>query len=52
MGHSIVVVQVELEEEIPLEIYKNHKAFGRVALRDSTGTVGVGIITEILVQPN
>lgn len=41
-------VIIKLEHPICLEIYKNNKAMGRVALRDGHETIAAGIVNELL----
>jgi elongation factor 1 alpha-like protein len=33
---------------VPLELYSDYRALGRVALRDGGRTIAVGVVTELL----
>jgi elongation factor 1 alpha-like protein len=41
------VVEIQLEKEIPIELYKDYKQLGRFTLREGWTTVAAGIVTEI-----
>ena len=42
------MVEISLSRTICLETYKNSRALGRIALRDSGRTIAVGTVTELL----
>lgn len=42
------MVEVTLSRTMCLETYKDYRALGRVALRDSGRTIAVGTVTELL----
>jgi sulfate adenylyltransferase subunit 1 (EFTu-like GTPase family) len=46
-SHVTANVEIQLEKEVPLELYKDIKQLGRFTLREGWTTVAAGIITEI-----
>lgn len=42
------MVEVTLSRTVCLETYKDYRALGRIALRDSGRTIAVGTVTELV----
>ncbi len=42
------VVEVTPSRPLPLELYSDYRALGRLALRSGGRTVAVGVVTELL----
>jgi translation elongation factor EF-1alpha len=39
---------MKLDNRICLELFKNNKAMGRIALRDGNETIAAGLITDLI----
>lgn len=42
------IVEITLSRTTCLEVYKDYRALGRIALRDSGRTIAVGTVTELV----
>ena len=42
------VVEITASRAVPLELYSDYRALGRVALRDGGRTIAVGVVTKLL----
>lgn len=42
------VVEITASRAVPLELYADYRALGRVALRDGGRTIAIGVVTELL----
>ena len=42
------IVEVALSRTVCLELYRDYRALGRIALRDSGRTIAVGTVTELV----
>eukprot|EP01022_Parablepharisma_sp_SALTPOND_P026316 TRINITY_DN627_c0_g1_i1.p4 TRINITY_DN627_c0_g1~~TRINITY_DN627_c0_g1_i1.p4 ORF type:complete len:585 (-),score=90.41 TRINITY_DN627_c0_g1_i1:23729-25483(-) len=50
MSNQTAFVVIETFERVCLELYQNYKGLGRIAIRDSTGTLATGIVIELISQ--
>lgn len=42
------VVEISCSRALPLELYSDYRALGRLALRDGGRTIAVGVVTQLL----
>ena len=46
--NDYAMITIKLEERVCLELYKNNKSMGRLAIRDDEVTIGAGFIEEFV----
>lgn len=48
LSNQTAFVVISTVDKICLELYQNYKGLGRIAIRDDSGTLATGIITELI----
>lgn len=46
--NDYALITIKLEQRVCLELHKNNKSMGRIALRDDEITIGAGHIEELV----
>lgn len=48
LSNQTAFVVITTMERVCLELYQNYKGLGRIAIRDNSGTLATGIVTELI----